>query len=376
MVHPLQTEGVTYVIQRAQSMMAMFQMVALYAVARSHASRARLVWQAIAVLCLAMALDCKPHLVAMPLVVLLYERIFQGGPWSAWLRRGWPLYAGMGWLWLFNVGHMASLFHTMDIGSHGALPVAGGSQTMTSTEYAQSEFAVIIHYLRLSVWLSGLCLDYAWPIAQSAADIVPYALVVVTMMAAGAWALWRFPAVGFLVAWVALNLAPSSSLVPRPDLAVEHRMYVPLMGIIALVVIGGEWLRARMAPGGRLALAGLMIAAVSAYAIATIQRNQDYHSALGMWEQVARERPGNPRAHVNAAAMLAAAGRAPEALVHYERALALKADYPEAHNSYGNALADLGRTGEAIAQYRIAIRLCPTYADALNNLGTALFDQH
>jgi tetratricopeptide (TPR) repeat protein len=67
--------------------------------------------------------------------------------------------------------------------------------------------------------------------------------------------------------------------------------------------------------------------------------------------------------------------RQPEqALIHYNKALALKPDYPEALNNRGNVLRDLKRPEEALASYDRALAIKPENADALNNRGNALRD--
>jgi len=66
------------------------------------------------------------------------------------------------------------------------------------------------------------------------------------------------------------------------------------------------------------------------------------------------------------------AGKATEAIKHYQRAVRLRPDYAEAHYNLGVAFAQLGRIPEAIDQYQQALRLKPDYAQAHNNLGTVL----
>jgi protein O-GlcNAc transferase len=72
---------------------------------------------------------------------------------------------------------------------------------------------------------------------------------------------------------------------------------------------------------------------------------------------------------------LAAQGRVDQAIVHYERALALMPDLAEAHNNLGIALVTQGKIDQAIAHYERALALKPDYAEAHNNLGLALVAQ-
>jgi len=105
-------------------------------------------------------------------------------------------------------------------------------------EYARSQPGVILHYLRLVFWPQPLVLDYSWPPAQTVGDILPGAIVVAGLLAATGYAFWKWPAWGLLGAWFFLLLAPTSSVMPLADLAVEHRMYLPLAAIAVVVVLG------------------------------------------------------------------------------------------------------------------------------------------
>jgi tetratricopeptide (TPR) repeat protein len=76
--------------------------------------------------------------------------------------------------------------------------------------------------------------------------------------------------------------------------------------------------------------------------------------------------------HYSRASTLREQRRFAEALVAYERAIALQADHAEAHNGRAIVLATLHRPAEAIAGFDQAIALKPDYAEAYNNRGLVL----
>lgn len=147
-------------------------------------------------------------------------------------------------------------------------------------------------------------------------------------------------------AWFFLILAPTSSVMPIADLAFEHRMYLSLAAVVAVIVIGGHDLFRRI--GRRLQVAdrvrggtevALALVVVIALASTTHRRNEDYRSELGMWRDTVAKRSDNARAHLALGLMLKEQGKLPEAMVYYDRAIRLKPGYAEAHNNLGNALA-------------------------------------
>lgn len=84
--------------------------------------------------------------------------------------------------------------------------------------------------------------------------------------------------------------------------------------------------------------------------------------------------PGNPVPYNNRGLALQEIGRPEEALEHYDRAIALKADYADAHFNRGNVLLDLCRRQDALGSYNRAIALRPRHAAAHANRGVVLKD--
>jgi Flp pilus assembly protein TadD len=267
---------------------------------------------------------------------------------------------------------------------------------------------VILRYLFLVVWPHGLVLDYAWPPAEGLVGVgVP---TLVLALAVGAFfGAFRDPRLAFLGLAFLVMLLPSSSVVPIRDLAFEHRMYLPLAPLAALLVLGAAALiaRAGLPPAtARRVGTGVTAVVVTLLVALTIARNHDYRTNVAMWTDVTTKRPENVRAwtnlsqafmaeqrvddaaaaaraalridpsyataHVRLGHVLASRGAYPEAEAEYAEAVRLKPASAEAHNNWGAALADQKRFGEAEPHYVEALRLTPTYAEANNNLGVAL----
>ena len=115
-VHPLQTESVTYLIQRTESLMGLFFLLTLYCVIRGSTSSGRRGWYAAAVVCCALGMGSKEVMVVAPLTVLLYDRAFLSGSFREALRARAALYAGLFGCWLVLVGLVASTSHSLTAG--------------------------------------------------------------------------------------------------------------------------------------------------------------------------------------------------------------------------------------------------------------------
>jgi tetratricopeptide (TPR) repeat protein len=369
-LHPLQTESVSYVIQRAESLMGLLYLATLYAVVRgATATTARAAWYAAAIVACALGMLTKPVMVTAPVIALFYDRVFLAGSWRrAWRERG-VLHAGLSATWLVLALLLA--------GEHESAATAGfAMRDVSFGEFLRSQPGVVLRYLRLVVWPYGLVLDYGWPIAASAAAIVPPALALAALIGAAWWAVRGSPELRFLLIAFLVILAPSSSVVPIRDLAFEHRMYLPLAALAALG-IGGAWAllsHGRLGIRRRHALAAAAVI-VAALTLLTIVRNRDYASPIAMWSDVTTKRPENPRGWANLAQALMAEHRADEAIAAARRALAVDPSFADAHVHLGHALAERREWREAEAHYAEAVRLNPRSAEAHNNWGALLADQ-
>ncbi len=372
-VHPLQTESVTYVVQRAESLMGLWYLLTLYCVIRgATAAPPSVGWYAAAVAACALGMLCKPVMVTAPVVVLLYDRAFlAGSAGAAWrARRG--LYLGLGATW----GILAVLLVGQ---THESAATAGfAMRDVSLAEFARSQPGVVLRYLRLVVWPHGLVLDYAWPPAAGVTGVFVPALVLALGLGAALFALRDRPPLGFLVLAFVVILLPSASVVPIRDLAFEHRMYLPLAPLVALLVVGGAAALARLdlAPAqARRVAVGATAVVVAALGALTIARNLDYRTNIAMWTDVARKRPGNSRAHANLAQAFMAEQRADDAIVAARTAIRLDPANADARVHLGRALASRGDQRGAEAAYAEAVRLQPAQAEAHNNWGVVLAEQ-
>ena len=377
-VHPLNTQAVTYVTQRAESMAGLFYLLTLYCSVRGLDSARRGRWYVGAVAACALGMGCKGMMVTAPLMVLLYDWVFVGRPMPETLRRRWVLYLGLAATWgvLAATGMLRVL-----VPEEGGRHVGFGVPGVTALDYLLTQPGVILHYLRLCFWPHPLCLDYNWPLAGGAAEIVPAGLLILALLGGTVWALLRRSWLGFAGAWLFLILAPTSSFIPIKDPSFEHRMYLPLAAAVVIVIAAARLILRRLTHGpgaasrGRLAGAVLVGVTTTSLGALTAVRNCDYHNRESLWRSVVEAAPDNPRGWNGLGFAIETQGRPQDAIEYYLQALEIDPDYPEAYYNLGNALQASGRLDEAIEQYREALRARPAYPEAINNLGNTLYAQ-
>jgi tetratricopeptide (TPR) repeat protein len=358
-VHPLQTESVTYIVQRAESIMGLFYLLTLYCFIRGTETRRPGLWYGLSVAACALGMTSKEVMITAPLLVVVYDRTLVAGSFREAWRRRWPLYLGLAATWIL-LGFVLA---------HGQFPATKANAERLGIhwwQYLATEPEVILHYLRLSVWPHPLCFDYyGWPTPTTWKSIVPPAVVLAILLGATIWGLKAKTLWGFWSAWFFLVLAPSSSVIPLDSPAYEHRMYLPLAGVVVLAVLGIHALTGRR----WMAVVAVLVVGLG---ILTWQRNRDYRSELSIWRDTARKRPNNPRAYTNLGLALVHLGRVREAIGYYEQALRIKPDSSEARYNLEIALARAGTPQEAVGHYEAALRVRPDSAEAYENLGLAL----
>lgn len=404
-VHPLHTGAVTYIVQRAESLMGLFLLLTLYAALRADEQPVnRQAWVAASIVACAMGMATKEVMVVAPLIVALWLWILRPGElWLTPERR--TLLSGLALSWVILAGLVILAPRDESVG------FALGGWTWLS--YLRTQAEVIVHYVRLSIVPAPLVFMYSWPPAESCARVLPEFLVLsVAALSTVVLAIRRHPA-ALPGAWFFLILAPSSSVLPiATEVAAEHRMYLPLAAVITVVVITVAPLLVRFTRTSSLHAALLLVVAL-ALGATTYARNKDYVSIEALMRDTVENSPSNLRArviygghllglerypeaetqlraaltlperveaeqgltamaHMYLGSALAAQGRVSDAIPHLERALELSPSLSETHAFLGEAYASQGRLAESAASFERAVELMPNVPAVLSRAASVL----
>ena len=358
MVHPVLTESVVCVVQRNEVLVSLFYLLTLYCFVRSVASSSPLRWRVLAVTSCALGMATKEVMVTAPLIVLLFDRTFVAEEFRKACRARWGFYAALGTTWLI----LAVL-----VQQHGQRAgTVGFGLGVTSWTYLLTQCEALLTYLKLSVWPYPLVLDYGVDIVSGAAEVWWQGLVILGLLVTTVIVLCRRPILGFLAAWFFVILAPSSSFIPLTTQPIaEHRLYLPLVAIVALVVLALKELGIRRATT-------LVLAGIVAMGSLTIARVRDYRTEETIWKDTLARKPKNARAHASLANALAREERWNDALVEYEHAIRLRPDYADAQSDYATILLKMNRATDAVPHFEAALRLKPDDNQIEFNLAVGL----
>jgi tetratricopeptide (TPR) repeat protein len=358
-VHPLLTESVTSVIQRGELIVGLFYLLTLYGAVRSFDSTRKAFWYGWAIAACLLGMASKEVMATAPVMVLLYDRAFLSGSFKKALMQRRPLYIGLAATWV--------LLGLLIFSHSDRNETVGFGLGVQWWAYALTQCQAIVRYLGLALWPQGLVFDYGTEVVKDVTVVWPQAAILLVLLGATVYATVRQPKLGFAGCWFFGILAPSSSVIPlTTQTMAEHRMYLPLIPVVALAAVG-LFIKANKKTG--LAVA-VVVAALLGWR--TERRNDVYSSAASLWGDTTSKRPGNARAYNELGNALDGMGRMSEALANYDKALQLKPDYAMAKYNKAESLLKMGQASTAIELLDQALRIKPAYFKALKLKGDAL----
>ena len=368
MVHPLQTQSVSYIVQRMNSLCAMFYVLSILFYARFRLSgQQKNKWWLFSGCILAgvLALASKQIAATLPFFIIAYEWYFFQDLALKWLKNHLPLLIGC--LLLVAVIVLALL---------GGNPLDGILQgykgrDFTLTQRLLTEARVVIFYISQLLWPhpSRLNLDHDFAISNSLMDpmtTIFSIFFIVALIGLAVVTARKQPLLSFCILWFFGNLVIESSFAAL-EIIFEHRVYLPSMTFCLIVA----WVVYRWVKPTWLQTA-LLCVMVTVGAVWTYQRNAVYSDRITFWQDCADKSPGKARPHNNLGVALAAQGYHDKAIEEYHKALQIDPNYQDPIANIGLSLAEQGKVEESITQFLKALEINPKDYKTLNNLGASL----
>jgi tetratricopeptide (TPR) repeat protein len=364
-VHPVQTEAVTYIVQRLASLATLFYLLSLVMYIKwrleGREKTRRWFFYGVSIVSAVLAMKTKEIAFTLPLIITLYEMMFFRG------KSGGRFPIGIIPLLLTMLIIPISMVGTVGKPLGEVLSDTGGlfraHSTLSRWEYLTTEIPVIVTYIRLMLWPVGQSFDHDYPLHHSFFDpaVLVSFLCLLAVAGIGVYCLHRSGAakhgskyssapvtphslrlVAFGIFWFFITLSVESSIIPIADVISEHRLYLPSVGFIlactSALFYGSDKLRTKREGASKWLI--MLLATVSvAFAGLAFARNVVWQSEVSLWEDVIQKGPMKARGY----------------------------------NGLGLAYFDMHRYDRAIAQFEKAISLYPYYGSAFNNLGNAFY---
>lgn len=402
LLHPVQTQTVSYVIQGQLEGMAGVITVAIVLCfvywVRATTPFARWSLGALLAFICALSIGAKEITIVAPFLVLLTDWFFIAQGDFAQMRKRWLdhalVFASILLTYVYFKGTFMFKAATLQLESVNNI---GNQLTQERTakilpiQFAISQFKVILHYIVMFIWPFkplGISVEYDWMLSTSffAADCLLPFLSLVSLWSYLAYVLSKNKTnvIVFGFAWFFVAVLPRSSIIPSSELLVDYKTYLASVGMLLIVASAVVWLfkwivqtmqqRTQVvasAPLVSCALACLLVGA----GYATHERNKVWRSGLDFWGNVMENAPGKARAYNNFAVALCDQKKYREAIPFYKKAVLMDAKYPDPWNNLAVIYSLLGDVDGAIDAMKNTIRIQPYYPEAYNNMASFLMQK-
>ena len=377
-IHPIQTQAVTYIVQRAASMMAMFYIMGMFFYLKGRLTPKKIASIAFFAACLGaflLALASKQNSATFPIALIFMEVIFFQDLSNPRTRK--YLFIIIPLVCIIAAGVGAILFMKANITS---ISSGYAVRPFTMAERLLTQPRIIFFYLSLLAFPSAGRLSFIHDVPLSTSLVnpistLPAILLILCMIGAALISIRKYPIFSFAALFFFLNHLIESTIIPL-ELIYEHRNYLPSMFIfIPIAFIFQKGLEAY--PGKesmRYAILGGLVGVIIFTGMQTYQRNQIFQNEKVFWEDAIRKAPALARPYHNLA------------MYHFDRVgdirtafqlynIALKLRYPErtelkatTYNNLGNIFLNQNMFEDAARMYEMALAIHPGYSQANRNL--------
>lgn len=352
-VHPVNTQAVTYIAQRFASMATLFYLFSLccYVSGRqARSGRGRGLWFGAAVLSCVAGMLTKQIVLTLPVMVLLYEFCF--------IRKG--RFFRLSWGPALVLAALFLLVPTLQswdfarIFEAKILSRSHEGDILTWHSYLLTQLRVVPVYLRLMFFPVGQTLDYDFPVAPGFWRDGTWAgaVLIAVIIAAGLRRLRRDPLTGFGICWFFIAMGLESTFIPIYQVIFEHRCYLPSVGFVMLAAVWTDrWLRC---PRRQAAAMAVIVGVMSWTAH---ERNKVWENETTLWQDIRDKAPRKVRPYIHLGVARLMAGDYAGALDILNDGIALSQDNYRLYHNRGLVYELQGNLKEAMWNYSKAIEL-------------------
>ena len=372
-LHPIQSQAVIYISQRAALMACFFYLLSIicYIRARRHYRKTpkniqTLLLFVLCALFAVMAFLSKKNTASLPLMILMVELMLFSDSRAGWGKK-LPVVLGLvalmilSFMWFsgaFN-GDLSSILHRID-------RLTRETTDVSRWQYLITQLTVILLYLRLIVFPSGLNIDHGYPIKNEFfEDFTPIAfLILLCVIILSLVYTKKYKLLCFGNLWFLIALSIESSIIPIRDAMFEHRVYLAFPGMSIIFA----YLMIRILPEKeppKIFIGGIILLISALF---TFSRAQVWKSDLSLWENAVKNAPHNARAWNNYGNILINRGQNQAAADAYHQAISAQPEYARPYCNLGKMYAEKGALSQAEKLFLKSVKLDPQFAEAHNNL--------
>ena len=321
-LHPINTDSVSYISSRSSLLATFFYLLTIFCFIETLApyrkSKHRITLGLLIILGTYLAIASKLIAITLPVVIIFLLLIF-------YVPRSFPNYKeyftiskiicflGLSGIILIFIAYLFGVQY---------LPNDQGFELYGQIPYLLVQAKVIIfYYLKKFIFPINLNVDSAFPFSEFLLDWKIFFSIVLIISII--WIILRWGNIWLKLgsAWFFLLISPTSSIIPLNDIAVEHRMYLPLS--LGLCLITG-WLISCIKKNKQIYI---LVFIVLIFSVLVGDRNQSWTSEIALWSDSAKKNPNSSRVQNNLGKAYYEAGDLKLARIHLEKSVFSISDY-------------------------------------------------
>ncbi|MCL4360817.1 tetratricopeptide repeat protein [Candidatus Dependentiae bacterium] len=249
--------------------------------------------------------------------------------------------------------------------------------------YFISEFKVILHYMFIFIWPFNISVDYDWKMVKnffSPDCIFPFfTLLAIAVFIFNRLSKNKKDPIAFALLWFFVAVLPRASIIPSSELLADYKTYMGSYGILFLIGSSlifclnylfkylSEKIRANQHSFGQICSILLLAIPIG---FAAFYRNQVWSSSEKFWMNIIQNAPEKARAYNNYGVAICEQGRFKEAIPFFEKAIAMDNSYPDPCSNIAIAFAATGDLDKAIDATLKGINIQQYNPECYNNLGS------
>lgn len=390
-LNPVQTNAVTYIVQRMTSIATLFYFLSLGCYVRGRfyhrtkgLSKKSLFFYAFALICFVSAMMSKEIAATLPVMALLIEWLFvENSGLLTVLKRHKITVISLLLLMIIVISYRLY---------NGWLLNGYANRHFTLSERLFTELRIVSSYCVLLLLPLPRCLNLEHDVALSTSLFYPlstfFSLLFIGLTIVIALRIRnKKPIIAFGVFWFFTNLLIESTFIPL-ELKFEHRLYLPSAGFYLALVLGlyefyvyfnGK----NFSPDRMKIFASVVVIICSGLSSLTYTRNMVWKDSVTLWQDCISKAPNKARTHSNLATALLKKGEYGKALEEAEKAISLGIkgyeEYWVSACDIVDSLTKMGKYKEAVNRGEALLKESPaeakknSYSLFLFNLGEAYF---
>lgn len=400
LLHPVQTQTVSYVIQgRLEGLASLFVIANLFILINGISAKnliAKIILFSFSALITLLSYGTKEIVVVTPLLLIICDWFFlSDGEWNNFKKRIYyhlsffVIFYGLFFLRFMNFSFFtrAISLKMVTANNRGNILTDTAQQVIKPLEFFISEFKVIVHYFFMFIWPFGISVEYDWKLSPSffsPQSFFPFLLLVGILSLAIYFLIKnKNKFITFGLFWFFITLAPRTTIIPSPELLCDYKTYLAsvgwlfiiAVGIVKLVTILSKQSKNIIDQETRIAQFAILLIVFIPIATATYFRNTVWRTGEEFWGDIVKKAPNKARGHNNYGVCLSEVGKIDESIKQYIKAIALDRYYSDPLSNLAVAYSLKGETDKAIHSLQQALMINPNYPEAYNNIGTLLLNK-